>query len=457
MTEPTRFDSAWQQACALAGDAAAEGHDVVLVRDLSGRSTLLIDDRGDEIAPDSDRLTLLRQTFRERLGPFAAGDPVQTAGTMFSADVFFDAPELIVLKDREENGAGRVGALQRTIVGADWSSPGVEREGPASPRSWPRIALYGFKGGVGRSTATAVLARHLAELGKCVLVVDLDLESPGISNLLADPGAASRHGIVDHLVESAVGNADGLDLLAKSSLTPKEGNGEIWLASASGTPRKGESYDYLAKLNRIYSDLPPGRPGEKPRPFAQRLEDAIAACEEQTEQQNGRRPDVVLLDSRAGIHDIAAVTLTRLSDRALLFAVDNPSTWEGYRMLFEQWKQQPDQARAMRDRLSIVAAMFHSAGDIERLNTLRRHAYDAFMATLYDLPDDDSPEPYLPAKGKVDDKPYAPIPILFGNDLVGLDPQRSPNWTKLPFVRAAYRDFLGAVEELVHDLDEDLA
>ncbi|MFD3910756.1 KGGVGR-motif variant AAA ATPase [Streptomyces sp. NPDC058603] len=456
MTETARFDDAWEEACALAHRAAASGHDVVLVRDLSGRSTLLIDDRHDELAPDSDHLTLLRQAFLDRLGPFAAHNPVQTAASMFSADMFFAAPELLLLKQREENGPGRVSVLERTVVGADWSAPGIE-QGLASPRPWCRIALYGFKGGVGRSTATAVLARHLAELGKCVLVVDLDLESPGISNLLAAPGAASRHGIVDHLVESAVGNADGLELLAKSYLTPKDGNGEIWLASASGTPRKGESYDYLAKLNRIYSDLPPDQPGEKPRPFAQRLEDAIAACEEQTEKQNGRRPDVVLLDSRAGIHDIAAVALTRLSDRALLFAVDNPSTWEGYRMLFEQWKQQPGQARAMRDRLSIVAAMFHSAGDIERLNTLRRHAYDVFMATLYDLPDDDTPEPYLPAEGDVDDKPYAPIPILFGNDLVGLDPQRSPNWTKLPFVRAAYRDFLSAVEELVHDPYEDLA
>lgn len=455
MTQPVRFDEAWERAHELARSATGNGRDVVLVRDLSGRSTLLIDDRNDEIP--SDHLTLLGQAFRDRLGPFAGDNPVQTATSMFSADMFFGASELIVLDQRADDGSrGQVGLLERTVVGADWAHPGVEQE-PVRRRSWCRIALYGFKGGVGRSTATAVLARHLAEQGRCVLVVDLDLESPGVSNLLADPGAASRHGIVDHLVESAVGNADGLELLAKSSLTPKDGNGEIWLASASGTPLNGQPYDYLAKLNRIYSDLPPAELGDSPRSFAQRLEDAITACEEQTEAQNGRRPDVVLLDSRAGIHDIAAVALTRLSDRALLFAVDNPSTWEGYRMLFDQWKQQPEQARVMRDRLSIVAAMFHSAGDGERLNSLRRHAYDVFMATLYDLPDDDTPEPYLPAEGDVDDKPYAPIPILFGNDLVGLDPQRSRDWTRLPFVRAAYRDFLSAVEELVQDPYEDLS
>ena len=230
MTTPTRFDEAWEQARALARSAAENGHDVVLVRDLSGRSTLLVDDRNAEVPPDPDRLAQLGQAFRDRLGPFAGDNPVQSATSMFSADMFFDASELIVLDQRDDDGHGQVGLLERTVVGADWSHPGVEQD-PVRSRCWCRIALYGFKGGVGRSTATAVLARHLAEQGRCVLVVDLDLESPGVSSLLADPGAASRHGIVDHLVELAVGNADGLELLAKSSLTPKDGNGEIWLAS----------------------------------------------------------------------------------------------------------------------------------------------------------------------------------------------------------------------------------
>ncbi|MGW4046470.1 KGGVGR-motif variant AAA ATPase [Streptomyces sp. NPDC004721] len=450
--EPTRFDEAWQIAFDHAARAAEGGRDVVLARDLLGRVSLLIDDRDDRMTPDAAELTALREEFAAATHPFTGIDPVQVASVLFAPELFFDVPELTEVTPRTD-GAGRVAVLERTVVGTDWlqdTAPnGVDAEETVGTRQDRRVALYGFKGGVGRSTATTVLARHLADRGRCVLVVDLDLESPGVSNLLADPAGMPRHGIVDHLVESAVGNADGLELVTRTSVLPYSGNGEVWLAPAGGLPLEGKPYDYLAKLNRIYSDLPPSEPGGAPRPFAVRLEDAIAACEDQVAELS-RKPDIVLLDSRAGIHDIAAVVLTRLSGLALLFAVDNPSTWEGYRMLLSEWQRRPDRARELRERIRIVAAMFHSAGDIGRLSTLRKHAHEMFTETLYNLPDDgNDAEPFLAPDWQEDDRPYAPIPILFGNDLVGLDPLRSRAWPELPFVEAAYRTFVNSVERLL--------
>lgn len=445
--ETARFDRAWQAALLQAAQTAKSGRDVVLARDLLGRASLLIDDENDPLPTDSSELAATRREFTEATAPFTGLEPVQTAGSLFAPELFFKAPELVEVSPRGEN-VGRVAVLERTVVGTDWLQDTMPEADEPDPRQERRVALYGFKGGVGRSTATAVLARHLADRGQCVLVVDLDLESPGVSNLCSDEAGRPRHGIVDHLVEAGVGNADGLELVARASLLPHKGNGEVWLAPAGGLPLEDEPYDYLAKLNRIYSDLPATEPGGTPRPFAVRLEDAITACEDQVAERS-RRPDVVLLDSRAGIHDIAAVALTRLSGLALLFAVDNPSTWEGYKMLLSEWQRRPDDARMLRDRIRIVAAMFHSAGDIERLGTLRRHAYDMFVDTLYSLPDEDEPEPFFSPEGDVDDAPYAAIPILFGNDLVGLDPLRSRNWPELPFVEAAYRTFTTTVERLL--------
>jgi len=459
--EPTRFDEAWQTALDHAAQAAKAGRDVVLARDLLGRASLLIDDRQDRIPPDSAELVALRAEFAEATHPFTGLDPVQTAGLLFAPELFFDVPELTEVTP-PKNGVGRVAVLERTVVGADWLE-GPEPAGDddvqaAETRQDRRVALYGFKGGVGRSTATTVLARYLAEQGRCVLVVDLDLESPGVSNLLADPAGMPRHGIVDHLVEAGVGNAEGLELVTRTSVLPynANSNGEVWLAPAGGRPLENKRYDYLAKLNRIYSDLPASEPGGSPRPFAVRLEDAIAACEDQVTELS-RKPDVVLLDSRAGIHDIAAVVLTRLSGLALLFAVDNPSTWDGYRMLLSEWQRRPERARELRQRIRIVAAMFHSAGDIGRLGTLRKHAYEMFTETLYNLPDDgaDDAEPFLARDWEEDDRPYAPIPILFGNDLVGLDPLRSRAWPELPFVEAAYRTFVTSVERLLPPRHEE--
>ncbi|URN12062.1 AAA family ATPase [Streptomyces radiopugnans] len=469
MTTPTKhFDAAWQAALALAERAAEGGRDIVLARDLLGRASLLIDDREDPIPPDSPELEAVRQEFTEATRPFTGLEPTQTASGLFAPELFFDVPELVEIGPRGE-GRGRVAVLERTVVGTDWvqdttpradddsgspDSPGSDAYGSRYER---RVALYGFKGGVGRSTATTVLARHLADRGRCVLVVDLDLESPGVSNLLADENGMPRHGIVDHLMEAGVGNAEGLELVTRTSVLPyrEGGNGEVWLAPAGGVPLEGEPYDYLAKLNRIYSDLPPDGPDGAPRPFAVRLEEAITACEDQVAGKS-RRPDVVLLDSRAGVHDIAAVTLTRLSGLVLLFAVDNPSTWQGYRMLLGQWRLRPDHARALRDRVRIVAAMFHSAGDISRLGTLRDNAYKVIAETLYDLPGDEDDAPPFPATGfEPGDAPYSPIPILFGNDLVGLDPLRSREWPELPFVEAAYRTFVTTVERELPDPYEE--
>ncbi|MFD6149341.1 KGGVGR-motif variant AAA ATPase [Streptomyces sp. NPDC060243] len=459
---PVRFDTAWQAALDHARQAAAQfGMDVVVTRDVLGRACLLIDDRGNPLAHDDTRVVALRDAFTAATSPFTGLEPLLYGDKLFAPELYFDADDRVEISLPQGSGTGpgsapgSVHALERTVIGTDWARNTPSPSPGTAGRRDRRVAMYGFKGGVGRTTATAVLARHLAGQGRCVLVVDLDLESPGISNLLEDPAGIPRHGIVDHLIEAGVGNSEGLELVARSTtLRFKEGNGEVWLAPAGGSPLVGESYDYLAKLNRIYSDLAGLNPGDGERPFSLRLEQAIAACEDQVTELS-RPPDVVLLDSRAGMHDIAAVTLTHLSGLALLFAVDNPSTWEGYRMLFAQWQHRPVLARELRERLRIVAAMFHSAGDAKRLPALRDRAQQLFASTLYDQLDtdttdsgDEDEEPYHPPL-EDDDAPHSPIPILFGNDLVGLDPLRSRDWPELPFVEAAYRTFTATVERLL--------
>lgn len=42
------------------------------------------------------------------------------------------------------------------------------------------ITFYSFKGGVGRTMALVNVAAQLAEMGRKVLVVDFDLEAPGL-------------------------------------------------------------------------------------------------------------------------------------------------------------------------------------------------------------------------------------------------------------------------------------
>lgn len=97
------------------------------------------------------------------------------------------------------------------------------KETPLSPldRPCPFITFYSFKGGVGRSMALINVAGILAARGFRVLVLDMDLEAPGIS-YLANEGDADRErlqpGLVDLLLDATERGPDG-DLFA---LPPEE-------------------------------------------------------------------------------------------------------------------------------------------------------------------------------------------------------------------------------------------
>jgi hypothetical protein len=312
---------------------------------------------------------------------------------------------------------------------------------------------------VGLTTPTAVVARHPAARGHAVLVVDLDLESPGAGPLLAGHDL-SRHGVVDHLVEAAVDNAEGLECVTRAAYSPRHRYGELWVAPARGQGVPGTPYTYVDKLNRVYADLPDAT-------FGQRLEQAVGACEDMIERDgdSGRRPDVVLLDSRAGIHDIAAVTISRLCDTALLFAADNTQTWAGYGDLFTAW-QSAGQASRVREKLRMVASMVpdsvHFPMD-DYLRSFREHAF-ACCSLLYDEvapgevggpdgPAGDTPPGASPfAPSLYDDwAPHSPVPVLFDQGLVGMDSVNAPDWWDRAFVHAAYRDFLATVTPMIEE------
>jgi hypothetical protein len=422
--------------------------DVLLVRDVLGRFALLVDDR------EKDVIAAQASTWSERLTAelqrYAAERPLLLASALFSADDLLSSER--AQSDPlhlPADGHGIVRLLDNTVVGENWaqvSTPTVEPDGSRTHRT----ALHGFKGGVGRTTATAILARHLADQGHIVLVVDLDLESPGAGPLLAAGALMPRHGIVDQLVESAVNNAEGLELVARTGYTPRTGRGELWVAPARGRGTQEIPYSYVDKLNRVYSEIPG-------MDFADRLAAAVHACEDAVarEGESGRRPNVVLLDSRAGIHDIAAVAISRLCDLALLFGADNRQTWGGYGDLFAAWHAS-GQARAIREKLRMVASMVPESPQRPMgayLEAFREHSWGCF-SLLYD---DDVPEPesgqlapgaFSPSL-EDDSAPHHPIPILFEPGLVGLDADSAPGWQDRAFVQAAYRDFLATATLLI--------
>ena len=159
---------------------------------------------------------------------------------------------------------------------------------------------------MGRSTTAAVLAWHLASSGEDVLVVDLDLESPGLCSAVLAPEQQPTFGVVDWFVEDLVGQGHHVidDMIAQPTWH-QDLRGDVCIVPAHGA----ESGEYLAKLGRVYLDTNVS--------WAERLKKLLEAL------RAAAKPSIVLLESRSGLHDIAAATVTDMNAQVLLFATDS--------------------------------------------------------------------------------------------------------------------------------------
>ena len=331
---------------------------LLLNRDLNGRVRLILPERFNE----SEQRMLwasLASHLMQRLGKHAYPQNTEILFETNREQALQGATSYLV------DGFNNVWMVDRLATEANWASIAPESE------KVPRIVFFSIKGGVGRSTALAATAWSLAQEGKRVLVLDLDLESPGLSSALLPPERQPMYGITDWLIEDLVDNGDVVfeSMVASSNLSH---DGEIHVVPAHGA----DHGEYIAKLGRVW--MPKLQTNGTREVWSSRLERLLQNLEERI------KPDVVLIDSRSGIDEIASACITELgANLILLFALEGQQTWNGYRMLFEQWLQ-AGVAREIRERLQVVGAIVPENDRVEYLAGLREHSYDVFVDTLYD-------------------------------------------------------------------------
>src|SRR5690606_25576425 len=135
-------------------------------------------------------------------------------------------------------------------------------------------------------------------------------------------------GIVDWFVEDLVDQGDRvLSRMTARARWSQDLRGSIVVVPAHGR-LPGE---YLPKLGRVFLDRPPND-DEAPETWPSRLSRLLTALEEQ------EVPDVVIVDSRSGLHDIAAAVVAHIQAHVLLFCTDSGANWTGYRLLFDYWQ-----------------------------------------------------------------------------------------------------------------------
>ncbi|WP_437877949.1 ParA family protein [Sorangium sp. So ce513] len=423
---PVRFDEALERAKEFLKLRGAElGDQVIVVRDLYGRISLALD--ADRRPSHAD----LALELHARLGAYSPGDDdiFLFRGEMFAPDAVFAAEDALPLLEGNKD----VRLLDRRLVGQDWTRGPLRGDDAAGP---PRATFFGLKGGVGRSTALAVLAYRLAKADRKVLIVDLDLESPGLSTTLLPGEALPDFGVVDWLVEEGVGQADESLLrdMVQTSPLVSDTAGEIRVVPAGGS--KG---DYLAKLTRSYMEA---EEAGRTLSFAERLEVMLDQLEAQ------EQPDVVLLDSRAGLHDLAAITVTRLGAMAFLFAGNTAQTWHGYDLLFQQWSRHPARARAVRENLKIVAGLVPETDRDRYLPSLLESSHSLFARRLYDAV---PPGAVSTFNYDLHDSsaPHHPLEIYWTRALQEFDPVRRPQAVPEDQLEIAFGRFVRGAAELL--------
>ncbi|WNS41937.1 P-loop ATPase, Sll1717 family [Paenibacillus sp. MMS20-IR301] len=161
----------------------------------------------------------------------------------------------------------------------------------------PIISFYSYKGGVGRSTSLVATARTLAKRGKMVIAIDMDLEAPGLTELLSARLQTERNkgGLVELL--NRLENQETLDI--RSYLVESEQN--LYLLPAGELNSYYLSQLGTINLNRYY-----------------RLETNPILTLFKKLQSLEPKPDFILVDSRTGLTDISAPLLFNLSDMSVV-------------------------------------------------------------------------------------------------------------------------------------------
>ncbi|WP_326913836.1 KGGVGR-motif variant AAA ATPase [Sphingopyxis chilensis] len=292
----------------------------LFLRDASGRLTFVVLDA----SRSGVQREALSAIINNELGAYADPSGISVA----TPDELFDETlnDLSLGTKFPIKGAlyeGHVRLLDRRVVGADWlRAPAKE-----SP-TIPRLFFVSLKGGVGRSTALCVLAAHLATIGLRVLAVDLDLEAPGLGTMLLDPDTTPKFGVLDYLVETNVGEVDDkfvADMLGPSQLA--SGRGAVTVIPALGSVATEYPENVLSKIARAYlpSDNDSGLAS-----FTAKIEKLLDVV------VSSNNYDVVLVDARAGLHESTAAAAVSLRGETLLFGMNQPQTYAGYRALFSQ-------------------------------------------------------------------------------------------------------------------------
>jgi len=181
------------------------------------------------------------------------------------------------------------------------------------------VAFYSFKSGVGCTTALIHVAMNLVMRGSKVVVVDLDLKTPGLAaeiNLNPLP----QYGVVDYFYHHANLPEDVKpeiflsDILGEISIM---NDGQLFVV-----PTGKLSFDYMAMVDDLHANSITEAGKDLWRTFVDEVNDSL-------------QPDMILVDSSSGLDQWGGFSVLRASEEAVVLLAPNEQNYQGTLLLLD--------------------------------------------------------------------------------------------------------------------------
>ena len=302
---------------------------ITIIRDVQGKIRLFLEPLENKNLEDII-LDELEKCLKNKLGSYYGEDIWLPQG---EKDGYKNLINVIrserVSAEWDDESQPRWYVLERHVAKQAWTNK-KEIEPP-----WPQkvvdegqkpaiVSFFSFKGGVGRTTTLVATALTLARHGHRVAVVDLDLESPGISTFFWPDTEDSPPGVIDYLLEK---NIQGKNWKLEDHLQyvkdPKllgDTKKSLPIKSLPILSAGNVDNNYLEKLARLdcQNFLNVNNPLQKTwSDMFKELNEAAGKL------------DFILLDTRTGFHDLGGLAIAEFSHAAVIFGTQSRQSWAG--------------------------------------------------------------------------------------------------------------------------------
>ena len=252
------------------------------------------------------------------------------------------------------------------------------------------VTFYSYKGGSGRSMAVANIAWILASNGLKVMVIDWDLEAPGLHRyfrpFLGDPDLVSSPGLIDFFIEYAL----------KAVTPPRKGadtRGD-WVAAYTDLLPYTYSLEWSFPGEGVIDFVPAGKQDAGyPRNVNsfnwENLYQVLGgyAFIDRVRHRIRDSYDYVLIDSRTGVSDTSGICTIQMPDVLVMCFILNNQSIEGASMVARAVTEKRRDGSGSHALRILPVAMRTRQTEEERLRNRERYArayFQPFVAGIKD-------------------------------------------------------------------------